>query len=199
MTSPDKLLSMPVLLGFSAHIRGVDYPAAVFKLDDGEGYCWPGDKPTDGTLVVFDLMAARKEFFSGSWEEHNSRHRSGQRHQTVVSAGRRVHVGVDQDVASDNMKSWSSIRSATVPLIEPFAWWPIKFPVWTAIKSPHDLRRNDFGMAEGVILHGFICRHDRVQNLIARWRVATRSWTAREGDFELVVLAEPFPAKAQVS
>ena len=189
---------MAVLLGFSAQIGVVDYPAAVFKIDNGEGYCWPGDKPTGGTLLVIDLMAARKEIFSGSWEEHNSRHRSGQRHQTLVSTGRRVHVGVDQDVATDKMQSWSSIRSVTVPLVEPFAWWPINMPTWTAIKSPHRLRRSDFGSSQGVTLHGFICRHGRAHELVARWRVATRSWTAPDADFELVVLAEPFPAKAEV-
>jgi hypothetical protein len=189
---------MSVLLGFSARIAAVNYPAAVFKIDNGEGYCWPGDKPTDGTLVVFDLMAARKECFSGSWEEHNSRHRSGQRHQTLVSTGRRVHVGVDQDIATDKMQSWSSIRSVTVPLVEPFAWWPIDMPTWTAIKSPHRLRVSDFGNTQGVTLHGFICRQGRAHELVARWRVATRSWTARDGDFELVVLAEPFPVKAEV-
>jgi hypothetical protein len=176
---------MAVLLGFSASISGVEYPAAIFKLDKGDGYCWPGDKSTDGTLVVLDLMAARKEFFSGSWEEHNSRHRSGQRHQTLVSTGRRVHVGVDQDVATDKMQSWSSIRSVTAPLVEPFAWWPINMPTWTAIKSPHRLGVSDFGSSPGVTLHGFICRHRRAHELVARWRVATRSWTARHGGFRI--------------
>jgi hypothetical protein len=184
---------MAVYLGFSAHIRGIDHPAvAIFKLDRGETYCWPGDHPTEGYLAVFDLVSAKKHFFLGWWEGHGSRHKSGERHQTLVSAGRKVHIATRKDEASEDMVSWSSIRSVTVPLTEPFDFWPINSPTWAAVKSPHILRREDFGEdIDGVFLHGYICRHDRVDDLVSTWRATTaRSWTTREQDFALVVLAE---------
>jgi len=184
---------MAVFLGFSAHIHGVEYPAvAVFKLDRGEAYCWYGDHPTDGHLAVFDLVSAKQHFISGSWEAHGSRHKSGERRQKLVSVGRKIYTGVYQDTAVENMLSHSSIRSVTVPLTQPFDFWPVDCPVWSAVKSPHILRREDFGEdVDGVVLHGYICRHYSVGDLIARWRrVAVRSWTACDGDFDLVVLAE---------
>lgn len=54
------------------------------------------------------------------------------------------------------------------------------------------LRREDFGEdVDGVVLHGYICRHDHLDDLISRWRkVCARSWTACDGEFDLVVLAE---------
>jgi len=193
LRSGARLFVMAVYMGFSACIRGIDYPAvAIFKLDRGETYCWPGDHPREGYLAVFDLVSAKKHFFSGSWEGHGSRHKSGERHQTLVSAGRKVYIGATEDQATDDIVSWSSIRSVTVPLTEPFDFWPVNSPIWAAVKSPHILRREDFGGdTDGVFLHGYICRHDRVDDLISTWRARTaRAWTAREDDFALVILAE---------
>jgi hypothetical protein len=184
---------MTTYLGFSALIRGTEYPAvAVFKLDRSEAYCWYGDHPTSGHLAVFDLVSAKQHFVSGSWHEHGSRHRSGQRHQKLVTDRSRVNIGEYHDIAIEDLISDSSIRSVTVPLMDPFEFWPVDCPVWPAVKSPHTLARADFGQdVDGVVLHGYICRHDRVDDLIARWRRMTaRSWTACDGEFDLVVLAE---------
>jgi hypothetical protein len=184
---------MAVFSGFSAQIRGVEYPAvAVFKLDHGEAYCWYGDHPTSGYLAVFDLVSAKQHFVSGSWEEHGSRHKSGERHQKLASAGRKFSIGTYYDEAVEDMLSDSSIRSVTVPLTQPFEFWPVDCPVWSAVKSPYLLRREDFGEnVDGIVLHGYICRHDCLDDLIARWRkTSARSWTARDGEFDLVVLAE---------
>jgi hypothetical protein len=42
-----------------------------------------------------------------------------------------------------------------------------------------------------VILQGFMCRHACVDDLLARWRKnAHKSWVERDGEFDLVVLAE---------
>jgi hypothetical protein len=184
---------MAVFLGFSAHIRGVEYPAvAVFKLDRGEAYCWYGDHPTSGYLAIFDLVSAKQHFVSGVWEEHGSRHKSGERHQKLVSARGKVNIGAYHDTAAEDILSDSSIRSVTVPLTQPFEFWPLDCPVWSAVKSPYILRREDFGEnVDGVVLHGYICRHDRVDDLIVRWRrITVRAWTACDGEFDLVILAE---------
>jgi hypothetical protein len=104
----------------------------------------------------------------------------------------KVNIGEYHDIGIEDLISDSSIRSVTVPLMDPFEFWPVDCPVWPAVKSPHKLARADFGQdVDGVVLHGYICRHDRVDDLIARWRRMTaRSWTACDGEFDLVVLAE---------
>ena len=88
----------------------------------------------------------------------------------------------------------SHIRSVHVPLLQGFEWWPIKTPLWDAIAttSRHVLRKEDFGeLVDGVILQGFMCRHACVDDLLARWRKnACRWWVERDGEFDLVVLAE---------
>jgi hypothetical protein len=55
-------------MGFSAEIRGIDYPAvAIFKLNNGDAVCWYGDHPTDGHLAAFDLVEQKRHFVSGSF------------------------------------------------------------------------------------------------------------------------------------
>ena len=164
----------------------------VFKLDRGEAYCWYDDHPTAGHLAVLDLVSAKQHFISCSWQTHGSRYRSGERHQKLVTDRSRVNVGDYRDTPIEDLISDSLIRSVTVPLIEPFEFWPVDCPVWPAVKSPHTLTRTDFGEdVDGVVLHGYVCRHDRVDDLVARWRkITARSWTACDGEFDLVVLAK---------
>ena len=183
---------MPVYLGFSAHIWGRDYPAAVFKLDGGEAYCWHGDQPGDGYLAIFDLEARKRHLFSAPRNEHHSRHKSGERRQTLECAGKKVRIGVRKDSPSHCIVSWSAIRLVTVPLTEPFDFWPVEFPMWSAVEFPHTLRREDFGEnVDGVLLDGYICRHTRVDDLLFQSRrTSARSWIAGDGEFDLVVLAE---------
>ena len=53
-----------------------------------------------------------------------------------------MEVVANEDEASEKMVSWSSIRTITAPLTEPFDFWPVKnCPVWAAVKSPHVLWR----------------------------------------------------------
>jgi hypothetical protein len=83
------------------------------------------------------------------------------------------------------------IREVNVPLFQPFDFWPIKNPVWNATTSRHALRRDDFGeRVDGVILQGFMCRHEYVEDLLAEQKTAYRSWVENDGNFDLVVLAE---------
>lgn len=197
---------MPVFLGFSAEIQGIDYPAvAIFKLDHGAAFCWNGDHPTDGHLAVFDLVQQRRHFVSGSFGVHGSRHRNGTRHQALEPAGHeRVYNSPYTDTVANDLASDSHIRAVHIPLLQRFDWWPIRTPLWDAIApaSRHRLRKEDFGeRVDGVILQGFMCRHARVDDLLTRWRKATyRSWIERDGEFDLVVLAEvvrvPMPVQA---
>src|SRR6266568_5784515 len=187
---------MAVFLGFSAEIQGIDYPAvAIFKLDDGAAFCWNSDHPTNGHLTVFDLVQQKQHSVSGPFGVHGSRHRNGMRHQALEPAGRRkIYISPYLDSAARDLASDSHIRAVHVPLLQPFDWWPIKTPLWSAsaTTSRHVLRREEFGeRVDGVILQGFMCRHARVDDLLARWRKAAyRSWVERDGEFDLVVLAE---------
>jgi len=180
---------MAVLMGFSAVIRGVEYPAvAIFKLNNGDAVCWYGDHPRDGYLAVFDLAEGTRHFVSGSFG-----HRNGRRHQALEPAGhKKIYVSPYTDTAAMDLVSDSHIRTVNVPLLQPFEFWPIKTPLWAATNSRHVLRRDDFGeRVDGVILQGFMCRHEYVDDLLARWRKITyRSWVESDGEFDLVVLAE---------
>ena len=181
-------------MGFSAVIRGVEYPAvAIFKLNNGDAVCWYGDHPRDGYLAVFDLAEGTRHFVSGSFGVHGSRHRNGRRHQALEPAGhKKIYVSPYTDTAAMDLVSDSHIRTVNVPLLQPFEFWPIKTPLWAATNSRHVLRRDDFGeRVDGVILQGFMCRHEYVDDLLARWRKITyRSWVESDGEFDLVVLAE---------
>lgn len=186
-------------MGFSAEVQGIEYPAvAIFKLEDGAAFCWNGDHPTSGYLAVFDLVERKQHFVSGSFGVHGSRHRNGSRHQALEPAGRtrkekkKIYISPYMDTAAEDLVSDSHIRSVTVPLLQPFDWWPINTPLWSATTSRHVLRRDDFGeRVDGLVLQGFMCRHERVNDLIERWEnTSYRSWVERNGEFDLVVLAE---------
>lgn len=82
------------------------------------------------------------------------------------------------------------MRSVVIPLIEPFGW-EMDSGVWRDVPHPEILRSEDFDRAGGINLHGYMCRSDQVHNLIRKWRVATRHWSAGNGSLRLVVLAEP--------
>ncbi len=192
---------MQAFLGFSAEIHGVEYPAvAIFKLDHGACFCWNGDHPIQGHLAIFDLVPNRQHFISGSWEVHGSRHRDGSRHQALEPKGhRKIYVAPSQDVAARKLASDSSIRTVTVPLLQPFDWWSLKQdlglnnPLWNVVKARHVLKREAFGdNVDGVFLHGYMCRRERVDDLLARWRQETHtSWVEHDDDdFDLVVMAE---------
>jgi hypothetical protein len=187
---------MAVFLGFSAEIQGINYPAvAIFKLDDGAAFCWNGDHPTSGYLAVFDLVQKKQHCVLGSFRVHGSRHRDGTRHQVLEPSGhRKIHVSPYLDAAATDLASDSHIRTVHVPLLQGFEWWPIKTPLWNAIAttSRHILRGEEFGeRVDGVILQGFMCRHNCVDDLLARWRKnAYKWWVERDGEFDLIVLAE---------
>jgi hypothetical protein len=187
-------MEMTAFLGFSAEILGVEYPAvAIFKLSRGAGFCWNGDHPTEGFLAIFDLVRQKRHFVCGSWEVHGSRHRDGGRHQTLQPTGHEsIHIAPYRDTAAKDLVSDSHIRTVTVPLLQPFDWWPAQTPLWNSVNSRIVLRREDFGdNVDGVFLHGYICRHEYISDLIGRWqRTTARTWVERDGDFDLVVLAE---------
>ena len=151
--------------------------------------------PTSGYLAVFDLVQKKQHWVSGSFGVHGSRHRNGTRHQALEPAGhRKIYISPSMDTAATDLAPDSHIRSVHVPLLQGFEWWPIKTPLWDAIAttSRHVLRKEDFGeLVDGVILQGFMCRHACVDDLLARWRKnACRWWVERDGEFDLVVLAE---------
>jgi hypothetical protein len=183
---------MAVIMGFSAEIRGVEYPAvAIFKLNKGAANCWYGDHPTDGHLAVYDLVEQKRHFVSGSFNVHGSRHRDGSRHQVLEPSGREKIYLSPRTVKASKDSLCDHIREVNVPLFEPFDFWPIKNPVWNATTSRQVLRRDDFGQrVDGVILQGFMCRHEYVKDLLAEQKTAYRSWVENDGDFDLVVLAE---------
>jgi hypothetical protein len=188
---------MADLLGFAARICGTIYPAAIFSWSGKDGYCWPGDLPTNGTLIHFDLNSLEWQKFSGMRDVHESYHHSGQRHQKI--GGTKVVERRGETVP--NIPDWASLRSVMVPLIAPFPWAVVEghpslrttMSPWLAVK-PYILESHDFDGADGVRLHGYICRHERVDDLICKWRAATRHWTVGEQDLRLVVLLEPVAA-----
>jgi hypothetical protein len=184
---------MAVLMGFSADIRGVEYPAvAIFKLNNGDAVCWYGDHPTDGHLAVFDLVEQKRHFVSGSFSVHGSRHRNGRHHQVLEPSGhKKIYLSPCTDKAAEDLVC-VHIREVNVPLFQPFDFWPIKTQLWHATTSRYVLRRDDFGeRVDGVILQGFMCRHEYVDDLLGTLQKTTyKSWVEHDGVFDLVVLAE---------
>jgi len=108
--------------------------------------------------------------------------------------GKTAHVGRHKSVVVADIQTWGPLRSITVPLIEPFGW-KMDAGAWRDVQRPKILRSEDFDVADGIYLHGFICRDKQVRNLVRRWRVATRHWSAGGRDnLRLVVLVEPMVA-----
>jgi hypothetical protein len=180
----------PIILGFAAEIDGIDHPAAIFKFSGKNGYCWSWLQPSSGHLINIDLLSATRKELPEVTEYHGSYHHSGQRHQTVKSRNDTEHISVYAGVPIQDIREWESFKSITVPLIEPFPWDMDAKP-WVAVKSLHILRSEDFDGADGVDLHGFICRKDRVNDLARRWGSAKQLWMAGSDDLRLVVLAKP--------
>jgi hypothetical protein len=184
-----KMRSVTAFLGFVARIDGVDHPAAIFKLSGTGAFWWSWLEPSSGHLLRVDWPFTRSRRFLGITEFHGSYHRSGSRHRRIGTA----RIGNRRDTAIPDIQSWKSLRSVTVPLLEPFPC-EMQAKPWNAVESPHILCSEDFDGADGVDLHGFICRRTRVDDLICRWRVAKQHWIVGDQDLRLVVLAEPiFP------
>ncbi len=174
---------MASILGFAACVGGTYHPAAIFKFSGKDGYCWWAGWPSDGCLV--SVWPTRKAFLRVT-EHHSSYHQDGRRHQAVNED----HINGCADCPIFDVVAWASLRSITVPLDSWFPWKMDAKP-WSDVECPNILRREDFGGAGGVNLHGFICRQDRVDDLTARWRlVATKHWLAGDDNLRLVVLAE---------
>ncbi len=185
------------ILGFAARINGVDHPAAIFKFSGKDAYCWTWHEPSKGHVIVFDSFPINKsvrlsegQVFQSMTEQHASLHFDGRRHRTIKASGRNTaHVSKHQSVAIPDIKSWLSLRSVEIPLIEPF--WEMSAGAWRDVQHPKILRSEDFDGAGGVCLHAFICSCDRIDDLIRTWRVATRHWVEGNQRLRLVVLAEP--------
>lgn len=183
---------MSALLGFTARINGIDYPVAVFKLEGGDGYCWSWAYPANGWMSIADLSSGERHTVSGSWATHASQHASGIHHQRIVDADRgKITVGRRHTWAASAIPDWISILSVSVPLTEPFLW-AVQAPPWPPVECPHLLERHDFEGVEGIYLEGYICKSDRVDDLIRKHPQAVRHWIeGNEDDLRLVVLAVP--------
>ena len=177
---------MVAILGFAAAINRVIHPAAIFRFSGKDAYWWSWLQPSNGHLLSIDLLSRKAEPFVEVTEFHGSYHNDGRQHRAIGVK----HTGVYRGTAIPNIEAWESLRSITVPLLEPFPW-EMQAKPWGAVNSPHILRCEDFCGAEGVDLHGFICKSDRVDDLICRWRVVKQHWIAGDQDLRLVVLAEP--------
>ena len=186
------------ILGFAARINGVDHPAAIFKFSGKSAYFWTWQEPSSGHLIVFDSLPINKsvrlsdgQVFKSMTEHHSSFHYDGRRHRTVKAAGRdTAHVSKYKSVPIPDIQTWVSLRSVEVPLTAPFGW-EMDAGAWRDLQRPQILCDEDFDGACGVCLHGFLCRNNCVDDLIRRWRVATRHWLAGHQRLTLVVLAEP--------
>jgi hypothetical protein len=116
------------ILGFAARINGVDHPAAIFKFSGKDAYCWSWHEPSKGHMIVFDSFPINKsvrlsegQVFQSMTEQHASLHFDGRRHRTIkVSGCNTAHVSKHQSVAIPDIKTWLSLRSVEIPLIEPF-------------------------------------------------------------------------------
>jgi hypothetical protein len=183
---------MSALLGFTARINGIDYPVAVFKSNGRNGYCWPWIYPTNGCMLIADLISGEKHLVYGSWQSHESQHANGVHHQRIVNAGRsKISVSSRRTWPVSGCPDWASILSVPVPLIEPFSW-ATQSPPWPPVKSPHRLERHDFDGAEGIYLDGYVCESERVDDLLHKRPEAVRHWIeGNEDDLRLVVLAVP--------
>ena len=190
---------MSALLRFAARIEGIDHPVAVFKLNPSGAFCWSWQEPSNGYLVILDPslamrgapLSAGKTFRSVN-DHHFSYHSDGTRHRTVKAGAIKAaqHLGRQKTIALANIREWSSVRSVSVPLKGPFGS-EIGAGVWRAVQRPEILRSDDFDGADGLSLHGYICRSDQVRNLITKWRVARHWTTGTRADVRLVVVAEP--------
>jgi hypothetical protein len=182
---------MTSVLGFAARIGAIDHPAALFKFSGTNGYCWSAMLPSNGHLIS---IWPTRETFSGVIERHSSYHHNGFTHQTVNGD----HINRHPGLPISNIRTWKSLKSVSVPLDVWFPW-EMEAKPWSAVKCPYILRRDDFGGADGVMLHGFICKTDQVDVLIHRWRVAKQHWIAGNEDLRLVVLAEPLFSQGRVN
>ncbi len=178
---------MYVVLGFAARVDGFDHPAAIFKFSGRDGFCWSRLEPSNAHLI--NIWPTNKRFI-GMTEYHSSYHYDGRKHQSVATADGREHIPFRRDLPIENITTWASLRSISIPLTASFPW-EMNAKAWRAVKCPYILRSEDFNGAYGVDLHGFICRKDRIRDLICTWRVATQHWVAGDQDLQLVVLAEP--------
>ena len=62
---------------------------------------------------------------------------------------------------------------------------------WVAVKQPEILRAGAFNGAAGICLHAYICKGERVNDLIETWgKKCGRRWIVGDGPFRLVVLGE---------
>src|ERR1700676_3132360 len=82
------------LLGFTARIKGLDHPSAIFKLTGSDDYCWSCQEPSNGHLIVLDSLPLDKSVplsegknFRSVTEHHFSYHFDGNRHRAVKSLG----------------------------------------------------------------------------------------------------------------
>jgi hypothetical protein len=182
--------SMVAILGFAAAINGINHPAAIFKFSGKDAYWWSWLQPSNGHLLSIDLLSRKAEPFVEVTEFHGSYHNDGRQHRAIgVNTIGVKHTGVSSGTPVPDIKGWEELISITVPLLQPFAW-EMQAKPWSAVRSPHLLRPEDFCGAEGIDLRGFICRSDRVDDLIRRPRVKTH-WIAGDQDLRLLVLAEP--------
>jgi hypothetical protein len=185
------------MLAFAVRIMGVDYPAAMFKLFR-RGVCGWSWLYSNGHLIFFDPPSVLNKnarlsdgnIFPNVTEAHFSYPFDGRYHQTIRASGRdTAHLARHRSAAFPDIQC-ESFRSVDVPLKNRFP--PLDVAPWRGVKHPAILRSQDFNGAEDVTLHAYICRKDRVDDLIQRrQRLVRRHWIVGDHDLQLVVLAEP--------
>lgn len=182
-----------------ARIMDIEYPAAVFTLSANTACCWNWLDSANGHWVIFDTISVNKsvplssgQIFRSVTEHHLSYHRDGRRQRTLQVSGRPkpARVSRENDAAFGGIRTWKSLRSIAVPLVGPFGS-AMDAAVWRDVQRPQILCSEDFDGAEGINLHGYICKQRSVTDLISFWRCVQRHWVAGTGDLRVVILAEP--------
>jgi hypothetical protein len=189
------------ILGFAARINGVVHPAAVFKFSGEDAYWWDCHHPSNGCTIIFEtgslpvnksVPLSQGKVFRSVTDQHRSHHASGRRHLAIEASGRKKEYTTKyKSIAIPDIKTWENLSSIQIPLIGEF-FANMDAAPWRIVKRPEILETQDFNGACGVCLHAYICRTERLDDLIRNWRKnCTRHWIAGAGPFRLIVLAEP--------
>src|SRR5579859_773896 len=121
-TNSNNTQSSLAYLAFQIVIRKVHYPAALFRFDGNDAYCWSWLDNGRGYLSYADLSSGVSENFGKTRECHTTYHESGVRQLTVSSRKQRRHLIRGHHTPISLIQQWKGLTSVPIPLTAPLPW-----------------------------------------------------------------------------